>query len=107
VYSRKIGNVNEGIVEGGEDAGNTENELACSSLVLFPTPNFRNFQHTVTGEGAEGDVLLSGGGSLLAGGHCDGWWLVDGIRNKEKKIKIRSHLEREKVDVCPSVSPAL
>jgi hypothetical protein len=27
--SRKIGNVNEGIVEGGEDAGNAENELAC------------------------------------------------------------------------------
>lgn len=26
--SRKIGNVNEGIVEAGEDAGNTENELA-------------------------------------------------------------------------------
>lgn len=26
---REIGNVNEGIVEGGEDTGNTENELAC------------------------------------------------------------------------------
>ena len=28
--SRKIGDVNEGIVEAGEDAGNTENELACA-----------------------------------------------------------------------------
>jgi len=29
---RKIGNVNEGVVEGGEDAGNAENELACMRL---------------------------------------------------------------------------
>lgn len=26
---RKISDVNEGVVEGGEDAGNAENELAC------------------------------------------------------------------------------
>lgn len=33
--SREIGNVNEGIVEGGEDAGNAENELACVALDLM------------------------------------------------------------------------
>lgn len=30
---RKIGNVDEGVVEGGEDTGNTENELACVRLL--------------------------------------------------------------------------
>jgi hypothetical protein len=29
--SRKIGNVNEGIVEGSEDAGDAEHKFACSS----------------------------------------------------------------------------
>lgn len=30
--SRKIGDMDEGVVEGGEDASNTENELALSNL---------------------------------------------------------------------------
>lgn len=29
VYVRKISDVNEGIVEGGEDTGNAKDELAC------------------------------------------------------------------------------
>lgn len=31
VYIRKIGDVNEGIVEGGEDTGNAKDELACEN----------------------------------------------------------------------------
>jgi hypothetical protein len=67
--------VNEGIVEGGEDAGNAENELACSmrtlvSLMITKKRKKKSVQHTITGEGAEGDVLL-GSGSLLRGSHCD------------------------------------
>lgn len=38
--SREIGNVNEGIVEGGEDAGNAENELACVDSQISCSPNF-------------------------------------------------------------------
>lgn len=82
--------MNEGIVEGGEDAGNAENELACSMSTLVSLmitkkkicvkKKLKFVQHTITGEGAEGDVLLSGG-SLLGRGHCDCgvWGLVDGI----------------------------
>ena len=73
----QIGNVNEGIVEGVEYAGNAENELACSiHLVrpMIPTKIAGFVKHTVTGEGAEGDILLGGGGSLL-GSHCDSGWL--------------------------------
>lgn len=42
--------------------------------------------HTVTGQGAEGDVLLGGGGSLLGRGHCDGGVGVgvDGIWKRRK-----------------------
>lgn len=42
---RKIGNVDEGIVERGEDAGNAENELACvdSQISWFPTFRFESF----------------------------------------------------------------
>jgi hypothetical protein len=41
--ARKIGDVNEGIVEGGEDVGNAEDELAFTDLRT------------------EGDSLLDGG----------------------------------------------
>ena len=32
VYIRKIGNVDEGIVEGSEDTGNAKDELACETV---------------------------------------------------------------------------
>jgi hypothetical protein len=60
------------------------------------------FQRTITSEGAEGDVLLSGGGSLL-GSHCE---CVDGgCRgwNMEEKKEKFAKLKIEKVGVCPRV----
>lgn len=41
MYVRKIGDVNEGIVEGGEDTGNAKDELAwenCQFIVLDRQP---------------------------------------------------------------------
>lgn len=51
----EIGDMDERVVERGEDTGNAEDQL------------------TLTGIGAEGDVLLGGTGGLL-GRHC--WILV-------------------------------
>jgi hypothetical protein len=67
----QIGNVDEGIVERGEDTGNAENELAIS------------------GQRTERDVLLGGSGGLL-GRHfgCAGRGMEYGAR-EEEKIKIR------------------
>lgn len=54
----EIGNVDEGIVEGGKDTGNAKDELA------------------ITDGRTEGDVLLGSAGSLLGGSHCEleFWW---------------------------------
>jgi len=49
--AREIGNVDEGVVKRGEDAGDAENELAFANI------------------GAEGDVLRNGTLDLL-GSHC-------------------------------------
>ena len=51
-HLRKIGNVDEGVVEGSEDASNTEDEL------------------TLTGLRSKLDVLLGGASGLSFGGHC-------------------------------------
>lgn len=81
--------MNESVVEGGEDAGNAENKLACSMRTLvrlmIATLEKRKVGHTVTGQGAEGDVLL-GSGSLLGGSHCDcgDGVVVDGIWRRRK-----------------------
>lgn len=69
----KIGDVDEGIVEGGEDTGNAEDELALADL------------------GTQGDVLLGGTDGLGLGRHRDccvwrivfRWWLV-GVVGKGK-----------------------
>ena len=93
--------MNEGVVEGGEDAGNTENELAWMRLSEhWSYPRIFEFlvQLTITGEGAEGDVLL-GGGSLLLGGHCDCCWMeLAWMEYRKKKMKKST---KKKVDVCP------
>lgn len=73
----QIGDVDEGIVEGGEDTGNAENELAIS------------------GQRAESDVLLSGSG-LLLGGHCCRAGLWYGIWKREgRKTDPSIDLDRE------------
>ena len=51
-HLRKIGNVDEGVVEGSEDASNAENEL------------------TLTGLRAQLDVLLDAGGLSLGCHFC-------------------------------------
>lgn len=102
----QIGDVNEGVVEGGEDASNAENELACSmrTLVRLMIAIFKEqiVRRTVTGQGAEGDVLL-GSGSLLGGSHCDcgDGVVVDGIWRR-RKVRGGWELKIEKVGVCPS-----
>lgn len=68
---REIGDMDEGIVEGGEDAGDAENELACEEPVLdsvLPAnrcsgiPTFSDLR-------TEGDVLLRAALDLLFGCH--------------------------------------
>ena len=63
VYARKIGDMDEGVVERRKNSGNTKHQLAVANLR------------------AEGDVLLSGTGSFL-GRHGDRFrglsiWLVE------------------------------
>lgn len=72
----QIGDVDEGVVEGGEDTSNAEDELTCSggyklekNLALAGSAIVAG-SLTLAGLGAEGDVLLGGTGGLL-GGHVD------------------------------------
>jgi hypothetical protein len=78
------------------------NRVRLTILEIDPIAQKRWFQHTITSEGAEGDVLLSGGGSLL-GSHCE---CVDGgCRgwNMEEKKEKFTKLKIKKVGVCPRV----
>lgn len=72
MYEPQIGDMYEGVVEGGEDARNAKNELAysMSTPVRYYDQHSEHVSRTITSEGAEGDVLLGGGGSLF-GRHCD------------------------------------
>jgi hypothetical protein len=69
--------VDEGIVERGEDTGNAENELACNtkdvSQKIWYTADMFLCDRTITGQRAEGDVLLGGGGGFLGLGRHVGW----------------------------------
>lgn len=62
--------MNEGIVEGGEDAGNAENELACVELD-FMFPNFfnSNFVHDIPSpaRGPRETFSLAAAGALVLG----------------------------------------
>lgn len=95
--------MNEGIVEGGEDTSNTENELAYTSLVSAtgsPSSKSHNFSkfrrgtknRTIRGEGSEVDVLTGLAGLLLGRGHfrSAGWTCMCGRNTgREKKEKKR------------------
>lgn len=65
--------MDEGVIEGSENTGDTENELAYSIPMLIDRRQQITEQavHTISGQRTERDVLLSRGGSLL-GRHCDG-----------------------------------
>ena len=81
----EIGDVHEGVVEGGEDTGDAEDELACSVAVLvltLQTPRFsppplslqsrdRN-DFTFSNLGSKRDVLGGSALNLLLGWH-DCW----------------------------------
>lgn len=78
-YSRvdepEIGDVDEGVVEGGEDTGNAEDELACAKQKSVTLPfRLQNVEfgvaHTIADGGAQGDVLLGSTDDLL-GGHFE------------------------------------
>ena len=86
----QIGNVDEGIVERGEDTGNTENELAYHILLAALRFNSHNPKHTISGQRTKSDILLGSGGGLL-GSHGECWWW-NGIwreeETKEPKTKV-------------------
>lgn len=107
---REIGDVDEGVVEGGEDAGNAEDKLAwrkrgISIVKSFPrrgscdraaVAQRRREKLTIANLRSEGDVLLGSAGSLGLGGHlvvlvtlskrdevvvCEDWrWTVSRFR---------------------------
>jgi len=86
---RKIGDVDEGVVERGEDASNTENELTCAHavsilLALAGARPARLLRYlcmlTLTGLRTELDVLLRSAHNLSLGGHFE--FFVVGCRAK-------------------------
>ena len=99
---REIGDVDEGVVEGGEDTGNAEDELAWRDMLLARGPGFCNFCVecrlsgsrvvaelagsgclTLADLGAQGDVLLGSADSSFLGGHFDGICWGGGIEIAE------------------------
>jgi len=74
---REIGDVDEGVVEGGEDAGHAEDEFACvrylgqyiASGCLLPWLVCGSGGQTFSDLGTEGDVLLRCALDLLLGCH--------------------------------------
>ena len=68
--------MNEGIVEGGKDTGDTENELAYKSSQIRHGLD-RKFcrvhwvVHTISGQRTERDVLLGSTGGLLGSHFVD------------------------------------
>lgn len=74
--------MDEGVIERGENTGNTENESACKAPIpsiytSLYTPvaaarsAIRKAQHTISGQRSKRDVLGAASGSLL-GRHGDG-----------------------------------
>lgn len=66
--------MDEGVVERGEDTSNAEDELTCANGGVSSVPsltasryqlNLKGIARTLTGLGAQGDVLLGGADGLL------------------------------------------
>ena len=81
-YEPEIGDVNEGIVERGEDAGNwtssSQNFLPIIPGAIFMQKLTAENELALTDLGAQGDVLL-GGTSDLLGGHFGGLTVTLGL----------------------------
>jgi hypothetical protein len=94
--------VDEGVVEGGEDTGNAEDELAWRDMLLARGPGFCNFCIecrlsgsrvvaelacsgclTLADLGAQGDVLLGSADSSFLRGHFDDMCWGGGIEIAE------------------------
>lgn len=94
--------MDEGVVEGGEDTGNAEDELAWRDMLLARGPGFCNFcigcrlsgsrvvaelacsgRLTLADLGAQGDVLLGSADSSFLRGHFDGICWGGGIEIAE------------------------
>ena len=74
VRLRKIGDVDEGIVEGGEDTGNAKDELACDTMSVTESragayPH-GNRSLTLTGLRSQLDILLARSRCLLWSHFC-------------------------------------
>ena len=67
--------MDEGIVEGGKDTSNAENELACKEIMsilgTIGTLIYCRGRRTITGQRSEGDILLGSTGSSSLGRHGD------------------------------------
>lgn len=98
---REIGNVDEGVVEGGEDTGNAKDELACWDVVsangFWCGSSARQRVAirailTLADLGTEGDVLLRSADGGFLGGHGDGIWTTGVVfsRSLESSAKRRS-----------------
>jgi hypothetical protein len=96
VNSRKIGNVNEGIVEGGEDAGNAENELACFSISFHIFAEVFSIDIPSPARGPRETFSLAAAGALVLGAIAS----VVGWMEYRKKEKVGSRSWMRKKWVC-------
>ena len=94
---REIGDVDEGVVEGGEDTGNAKDELACWDVVSANASWCDSCVAvlavlTLADLGTEGDVLLGSADGGFLGGHGDGIWTTGVVfsRSLESSAKRRS-----------------
>jgi hypothetical protein len=102
---REIGDVDEGVVEGGEDTGNAKDELAwwdmlsangswCGSHARRRVAILAIL--TLADLGTKGDVLLRSAGGGFLGGHGDGiwrlgWWSRDRwSRRRKEEVKSKA-----------------
>lgn len=101
---RKIGNVNEGVVERGEDAGNAENELACMRLSeSWSQSKIEEFDIPSPARGPRETFSLAAAGAFLVGAIATVGWSWRGWNTELKKEE--EEMDEKKVDVCPPLQP--
>lgn len=79
--------MNEGIVEGSENTGDTEDELAYENVSIVNQTQVKRPKRTISGQRAERDVLLGCAADVLLGSHCGGVGRMEyGERKKEDQM---------------------